>query len=90
MAHDLSDDRHPLAEWDRREGTVDQAIAKRRGVGAQGELIAGVELPRELRVRLFAQLTATLPFYELYDTTYHARDSATYVYAFEAALGVRF
>lgn len=72
------------------KGTVDQAIPKRRGEGVQGELVAGLELPREMRVRLFAQFTATLPFYNLYDTTYHARDSVLYVYALEAALGVRF
>lgn len=72
------------------KGTVDQPIPKRRGEGMQGELAFGIELPREMRVRLFTQLTATLPFYYLYDTTYHARDSALYVYALEVALGVRF
>lgn len=72
------------------KGTVDEAIAKRRGQGWQGELVVGGELPRQLRARLFVQVTATLPFYRLYDTTYMARDSALYVYALEAALGVRF
>jgi hypothetical protein len=71
------------------KGTVDQAIAKRRGEGLQGEVIAGVELPRQLRVRLFVQATLTLPFYNLYDI-YKSRDSELYVYAFEGALGVRF
>lgn len=72
------------------KGTVDEAIAKRRGEGWQGELIVGGEMPRQIRVRMFAQFTATLPLYYLRDTTYMARDSALYVYALEGALGVRF
>ncbi|HUS32227.1 MAG TPA: hypothetical protein VMZ53_27190 [Kofleriaceae bacterium] len=71
------------------KGTVDQAIPKRKGDGLQAELIAGGELPREMRVRLFVQSTLTLPLYQLYDTN-HSRDSTVYVYAFEIALGVRF
>jgi hypothetical protein len=72
------------------KGTVDEAIAKRRGQGWQCDAILGAELPREIRVRMFVQLAATLPFYTLYDTTYMARDSALHVYALEMALGVRF
>ena len=72
------------------KGTVDQAIPKRRGEGLQCDVTLGVELPRRIRVRTFAQLAGTLPFYQLYDTTYMARDSALYVYALEVALGVRF
>jgi hypothetical protein len=72
------------------QGTVDEAIAKRRGNGLQGELIGGVELPRALRARLFVQGALTLPLYNLRDPVYMARDSALYVYALEAALGVRF
>ena len=71
------------------KGTVDQPIAKRKGDGFQAELIAGGELPREMRVRLFVQTTLTLPLYNLYDN-YHSFDSYLYVYAFEVALGVRF
>jgi hypothetical protein len=71
------------------KGTVDQAIAKRRGEGFQTEAVIGVELPRALRVRLFVQGTLTAPLYYLRDI-YRSRDSDLYVYAFEAALGVRF
>ena len=72
------------------KGTVDEAIPKRRGQGLQCDAIAGIELPRELWVRMFTQFTVTLPFYELHDTVYMARDSAIYVYALEVSLGVRF
>jgi hypothetical protein len=72
------------------KGTVDEAIAKRRGEGWQAEGILGVELPRALRIRLFAQLAFTAPLYYLHDTIYDARDSALYAVAAEAALGVRF
>jgi hypothetical protein len=71
------------------KGTVDQPIPKRRGEGLQAELIAGGELPREMRVRLFVQSTLTMPIYNLYDI-YHSFDSTVYVYSFEIALGVRF
>ncbi len=71
------------------KGTVDQAIPKRRGEGFQAEAIAGVELPRELRVRLFAQGTLTFPLYQVRDLQL-SLDSALYVFAGEVALGVRF
>ena len=71
------------------KGTVDQAIAKRRGEGWQSEIIAGGELPRALVARLFVQGTLTLPLYNTYDI-YKSRDSELYVYAVELALGVRF
>jgi hypothetical protein len=71
------------------KGTVDEPIPKRRGQGFQAEVIAGGELPREMRARLFVQTTLTLPLYNLYDN-YHSFDSTVYVYAFEVALGVRF
>jgi hypothetical protein len=71
------------------KGTVDQAIAKRRGEGVQTEAVVGVELPRSLRVRLFAQATLTAPLYYTRDI-YRSRDSTLYVSAFETALGVRF
>lgn len=70
------------------KGTVDQAIAKRRGRGAQAELVAGVELPRALRVRAFVQGTLTAPMYNLYDL-YLSRDSTVYVFALELAFGIR-
>ena len=71
------------------KGTVDEAIAKRRGEGWQAELVGGIELPRELRVRLFVQGTLTFPLYSLRDM-YRSRDSVLYVYAAEASLGIRF
>lgn len=71
------------------KGTVDQAIAKRRGQGVQSETILGVELPRALRVRMFMQFTLTIPLYELRDI-YMSRDSTLDVVAIEGAVGVRF
>jgi hypothetical protein len=71
------------------KGTVDEAIAKRHGEGWQAELVGGIDLPRELRVRLFVQGTLTFPLYSLRDM-YQSRDSVLYVYAAEASLGVRF
>lgn len=71
------------------KGTVDQAIPKRRGQGWQTETVVGFELPRALRVRLFAQGTLTAPLYVMRDG-YRSRDSVLYTYALEAALGVRF
>jgi hypothetical protein len=71
------------------KGTVDQAIAKRKGEGIQLEVIAGGELPRALRARLFVQGTLTVPLYELRDP-YLSRDSVLDVIALEVALGVRF
>jgi hypothetical protein len=71
------------------KGTVDQAIAKRKGQGVQLEAIAGVELPRTLRIRPFVQGTFTMPLYELRDP-YRSRDSIMSVIAIELALGIRF
>jgi hypothetical protein len=69
-------------------GTVDRALSARRGHGLQAELAAGVELPRQLRLRLFVQATLTAPLYELRDV-YRSHDSRLYVYSLDASLGVR-
>ncbi len=71
------------------KGTVDQAIAKRKGQGMQAEAILGIDLPPALWVRSFAQLTVTLPLYELRDI-YRSRDSTLDVVAVEASLRLRF
>jgi len=69
------------------QGTVDRAIAKRRGEGLQAELVGGVELP--IKLRCFLQGTVTFPFYDTYNL-YRSKDSDVYVYALELAIGVRF
>jgi len=71
------------------KGTVDQAIAKRRGDGMQAEGILGIELPRTLYVRTFVQATVTVPLYHLRDL-YLSRDSTLDVVAVEGSFGLRF
>lgn len=71
------------------KGTVDQAIAKRKGDGFQAEWILGVELPRTVYVRTFVQFTLTVPLYHLRDL-YRSRDSTVDVVAAEGSFGVRF
>jgi len=71
------------------KGTVDQAIAKRKGDGFQAEAMLGIELPRTIKVRTFVQANLTVPLYHLRDI-YRSRDSTLDVIALEAAFGVRF